>query len=45
MEISQPGLDAIMRLKNNKMAGPNDLPAELFKTGHNELLGRMQQLI
>ena len=34
---------AIMRLKNNKAADPNGLPAKLFKTGCNELVGRMHQ--
>ena len=32
-------------LKNNKTAGPDDIPAELFKTECNELVGRMHQLI
>ena len=36
---------AIMRLKNNKAAGSDGLPAELFKTGCNKLVGRMHQLI
>ena len=34
-----------MRLKNNKAAGLDGLPAELFKTGSNKLVGRMPQLI
>ena len=36
---------AIMQLKNNKTIGPDGLPAELFKTGCNELVGHMHQLI
>ena len=48
VEISPPSYEelkvAIMRLKNNKAAGPDDLPAELFKTGCNELVGCMHQL-
>ena len=36
---------AIIRLKNNQVAGPNGLISELFKTGFNELVGHMQQLI
>lgn len=36
---------AIQRLKNNKAAGADGLPAELFKTGGNELVGCMHQLI
>ena len=36
---------AITLLKNNKAAGPDGLPAELFKIGCNELVGRMHQLI
>ena len=31
---------AVMRFKNNKVAGSDGLPAELFKTGCNELVGR-----
>ena len=34
-----------MRLKNNKAAGPDGIPAELFKTGCNELVGGMHQLV
>ena len=34
-----------MRLKNIKAAGPDDLPVELFKTGYNELVGCIHQLI
>ena len=49
VEIPPPSHDeikvAIMRLKNNKAVGPDGLPAELFKTGCNELVGRMHQLI
>ena len=49
MEIPPPSYEevevAIMRLKNNKAAGPDGLPAELFKTGCNELVGHMHQLI
>ena len=49
MEIPPPSHEevkvAIMRLKNSKASGPDGLPAELFKTGCNELVGRMNQLI
>ncbi|TMW45279.1 hypothetical protein DOY81_009643, partial [Sarcophaga bullata] len=49
MDIPPPSREkpkvAIMRLNNNKASGPDGLPAELFKTGCNELVGRMQQLI
>ena len=49
VEIPPPSHDevnvAIMRLKNNKAAGPDRLPAELFKTGRNDLVGRMHLLI
>ena len=38
-------LRAIIHVKNNKAAGPDGLPAELFKTGCNELVGRMHRLI
>ena len=36
---------AITWLKNNKVAGPDGLPAELFTTACNELVVRMHQLI
>ena len=36
---------AIQRLKNKKAAGPDGLPAELFKAGGDELVSSMQQLI
>ena len=36
---------AIQRLKNNKTAGPDGLPAELFQAGGDELLSSMHQLI
>ena len=36
---------AIRRLKNNKAAGADCLPAELFKAGGNELIRCMHQLI
>ena len=36
---------AIQRLKNNKAAGPDGLPAELFKAGGDELVSSMHQLI
>ena len=49
VEISPPSHEevkvAIMRLENNKAAGPDGLPTELFKTGFNELVGRKHQLI
>ena len=35
----------IMQLKNNEAVGPDCLPAELFKNGFNELVGRTHQLI
>ena len=35
----------IMRLKNNKATGPDDLPAELFKISCSELIQRMHQFI
>ena len=48
VEIPSPSHEedkiAIRRFKNNKAAGPDGLPA-LFKTGCNELVGRMHQLI
>ena len=55
-EIDDDGIDcpppnqdevrtAIARLKNNKAAGADGLPAELFKTGGDELIGRMHKLI
>ena len=34
-----------MRLKNNETAGTDGFPVELFKTGCNELVGRLHQLI
>ena len=37
--------EAIMRLKNNKAAVPDGLPAELFKIGCNVMVGCMQQII
>ncbi|XP_060665569.1 uncharacterized protein LOC132797813 [Drosophila nasuta] len=37
--------DAIQRLKNNKSAGADGLPAELFKTAGDMLVGSMHQLI
>ena len=47
MEIPPLSLEdvklAIMCIKNNKPAGPDGLPAELFKIGCNELVGRMHQ--
>ena len=36
---------AIQRHKNNKTAGPDGLPAELFKAGGDELIRSMHQLI
>ena len=36
---------AVVRLKNIKAAGPDSLPAEVFKTGCNELVGRLHQHI
>ncbi|XP_037957054.1 uncharacterized protein LOC119686977 [Teleopsis dalmanni] len=36
---------AIQRLKNNKAAGADGLPAELFKAGGDMLIGCMHQLI
>ena len=36
---------AIIRLKNNKVVGPDELPVELFMTGSSELGGRTHQLI
>ncbi|XP_037928856.1 uncharacterized protein LOC119663271 [Teleopsis dalmanni] len=36
---------AIQRLKNNKAAGADGLPAELFKAGGNMLIGCMHHLI
>ena len=36
---------AIQRLKNNKAAGADNLSAELFKTGGEELIGSMHQLL
>ena len=55
-EIDDDGIDchppnqdevrtAIARLKNNKAAGADGLPAELFKTGGDELIGSMHKLI
>ena len=35
----------IQRLKNNKAAGPNGLPVELFKAGGDELVRSMHQHI
>ncbi|XP_051864351.1 uncharacterized protein LOC127566365 [Drosophila albomicans] len=37
--------DAIQRLKNNKSAGADGLPAELFKAAGDMLVGSMHQLI
>ena len=34
-----------MRLKNDKAAGTDGVPSELFKTGSNETVGPMHQLI
>ena len=49
VEISAPGHEvvkfAIMRLKKNKAAGPDGLPAELFKTVCNESVESLYQLI
>ena len=49
MEIPPPSHEevkvAITRLKNNKAASRDGFPAELFKTGCNELVGRYRQLI
>ena len=49
MEIPPPRHEemkvAIMRLKTNKATGPDGIPAELSKTGCNELVERMHQLI
>ena len=36
---------AIQRLKNNKAAGPDGLPAELFKAGGDVLVRSIHQLI
>lgn len=36
---------AVSRLKNNKAAGADGLPAELFKTGGEILIRRMHQLV
>ena len=36
---------AITRLKNNKAAGADGLPAELFKAGGDMLIRRMHQLV
>ena len=45
VEITPPSHKEVnvstIRLKNNKSAGPDVLPAELFKTGCNELVGRI----
>ena len=49
VEIAPPDYDevvtAIARLKNNKAAGADGLPAELFKTGGEELTTRMHELL
>ena len=49
VEILPPSYEevkvAIMRLKTNKVAGPDGLYAELFQTGCNELVGSMHQFI
>lgn len=49
IEIPPPSKDevsfAIRRLKNNKAAGADGLPAELFKVGGDRLTGSMHQLI
>ena len=49
VDIPPPDYDevitAISRLKNNKAAGADGLPAELFKTGGEELTKRMHELL
>ncbi|XP_073848775.1 uncharacterized protein [Musca autumnalis] len=49
IECIPPGQDevrtAINRLKNNKAAGADGLPAELFKTGGDALIRCMHQLV
>ena len=49
VELSAPSHNevrvAIQRLKNNRAAGPNGLPAELFKAEGDELISSMHQLI
>jgi len=49
VEIPPPSHDevriAIQRLKNNKAAGADGLPAELFKAGGDELINSMHKLI
>lgn len=49
IDIPPPDYDevclAIRRLKNNKAAGADGLPAELFKTGGEELFRHMHQLL
>ena len=49
VEIPPPSREeikvAFMLPKNNKAAGLDGFPAELFKTWYNELVGRMRQLI
>ena len=49
LDVPPPSHDevrvAIQRLKNSKAAGADGLPAELFKTGGDVLIGSMHQLI
>ena len=49
MEFPSPSQEkvkvVILWLKNNKAAGPDDLSAKLFKTGCDELVGRIHQLV
>ena len=44
VEIPLPSHNEVQRLKNNKAAGPDGLPSELFKAGVDELVRSIHQL-
>ena len=49
LEITAPTISevqkAVQRLKNNKSAGTDDIPAELFKSGGEKLIDHIHQII